>query len=74
MIIKGLIDQNYKVLDRVKLPSPHKANFTFHNENGDNTEKNLDEDLLFVNTQETPLAKSLGSFNNSKNETPVNLK
>ena len=58
-IIKRLIDQNYKVLDKVRLyldnvPSPDKVNFTFHNENGDNTEENLNEDLPFINTLKEP--------------------
>ena len=73
MLIKGLIDQNYKILhgDGLLLenvPSPDKVNFTFPNENGDNTEENLDKDLPFINTQETPLTKYQVSFNNPKSE------
>ena len=54
MIIKGLIHQNYKILDRGRLyldnlPSPNKTNFTFPNHNGDNTTGNIDEDLPFIN-------------------------
>ena len=50
MIIKGLIDQNDKVLDRGRLhldnvTSPGKSNFPFLNENGDITEENVDGDL-----------------------------
>ena len=42
MIIKGLIDQNNKFLDRDSLnlnnvPLPDKVNFTFLSENGDKT-------------------------------------
>ena len=44
MIIKGLIDQSYKILHRDRLhlenvPFADKVNFTFPNENGDNTGK-----------------------------------
>ena len=78
MIIKGLIDQSYKILRRDRLhlenvPSPVKVNFAFPNENGDNTEENLDKDLPFINTQETPLTKSQVYFNNSKSESPLIL-
>ena len=78
MIIKGLIDQNYKILhkDRLHLenvPSPGKVNFTFSNENGDNTEENLDEDLPLINTQKTASTKSKVSFNNPKSELPLIL-
>ena len=44
-------------MDRFHLenvPSPDKVNFSFPNENGDYTEENLDKDLPFINTQETP--------------------
>ena len=63
MIIKWLIDQSYKILHRDRLhlenvPSSDKVNFTFSNENGGNTEENLDKDLPFINTEETPLTKS----------------
>ena len=78
MIIKGLTDQSYKILhmDRLRLknvPSPGKGNFTFPNEKGDNTEENLDKDLPFMNTQETPLTKSQVFFNNPKSESPLIL-
>ena len=78
MIIKGLIDQNYKILDRDRLHldkvlSPDKVNFTVPNENGDNIEINLQEDLQFINTQKTPLTKSQVSLNNPKSETPLIL-
>ena len=77
MITKGLIDQNYKILDRDRLhldkvPSPDKVNFTVPNEDGDNIEINLQEDLQF-NPQETPLTKSQFSLNNPKSETPLIL-
>ena len=55
------------------LPSPDKVNFTFPNENGDKTEENLDKDLPFINTQETPLTKSQVSFNNPNSESPLIL-
>ena len=64
MIIKGLIDQNYKILHRDRLdinlglPSPDKVNFTFSYENGDNTVENLDKNLPFINNQETRLTNS----------------
>ena len=78
MIIKGLIDQNYKILDRGRLHldkvrSPDKVNFTVPNEHGDNIEINLQEDLQFINPQETPLTKSQVSLNNPKSETPLIL-
>ena len=78
MIIKGLIDQNYKILHRDKLhlenvTSPDKVNSTFPSENGDNTEENLDKDIPFINTQETPLTKSQVSFNNPKIESTLVL-
>ena len=78
MIIKGLIDENYKILDMDRLhldkvPSPDKVNFTVPNENGDNIEINLQEDLQFSNPQETPLTKSQVSLNNPKSETPLVL-
>ena len=70
MIVKGLIDQNYKILhsDRMhleNLPSPEKVNFTLPNENGNNTEERQ--------TQETPLTELHVSFSNSKSETPLVL-
>ena len=70
MITKWLIDQSYKILDRDRLhlenvASLDKVNFIFPSENGNNTEENLDKDLPFINTQETPkLTKSQVSFNN----------
>ena len=78
MIIKELIDQNYKILHRNRLhlenvPSPGKVNFTFHNENRDNTEENLDEELPFINTQKIPSMKSKVSFNNPKSKLPLIL-
>ena len=78
MIIEGLIDQNYKILDRNRLhldnvPSPDKVNFTVPNENGDNIEINLQEDLQYINPQEIPLTKSQVSLNNPKSETPLIL-
>ena len=78
MIIKGLIDQNYKILDRDRLHldkvlSPDKVNFTVPNENGDNIAINLQEDLQFLNPQETPLTKSQVSLNNPKSETTLIL-
>ena len=78
MIIKGLIDQNYRILDRDRLhldkvPSPDKVNFTVPNENGDNIEINLQKDLQFINPQETTLTKSQVSLNNPKSETPLIL-
>ena len=78
MIINGLIDENYKILDRDRLHldkvlSPDKVNFTVPNENGDNIEINLQEDLQFSNPQETPLTKSQVSLNNPKSETPLIL-
>ena len=53
MIIKGLIDQNYKILHRDRLhlenvPSPDKVNFTFPIENGNNAEENLDKNLTLI--------------------------
>ena len=73
MIIKGLIDQSYKILHRDRLhlenvPSPDKFNFTFPSENGNNAEEKLNKDLPFINTQETSLTKSRVSFNNSKSD------
>ena len=62
--------------DRLHLenvPSPDKVNFTFPNENGGNTEENLDKNLPFINTEETPLTKSQVSFNNPKSESPLIL-
>ena len=78
MIIKGLIGQNYKILDRDRLhldnyipliklilPSPTRM---------ETTQKNLDDDLpLINNTQETLLMKFQVSFNNPKSETPLIL-
>ena len=78
MIIKGLIGQNYKILDRDRLhldnyilliklilPSPMRM---------ETTQKNLDDDLpLINNTQETSLMKFQVSFNNPKSETPLIL-
>ena len=78
MIIKGLISQNYKILDRDRLhldnyipliklilPSPMRM---------ETTQKNLDDDLpLINNTQETLLMKFQVSFNNPKSETPLIL-
>ena len=52
-----------------EVPSPNEVNFTFPNENGNYTEENLDKDLPFINTQESPkLTKSQVSFNNPKSE------
>ena len=78
MIIKGLIDQNYKILGRDRLHldkvlSPDKVNFTVPNENGDTIEINLQENLQFINPQETPPTKSQVSLNNPKSETPLIL-
>ena len=78
MIIKGLIDENYKILGRNRLhldkvPSPDKVNFTVPNETEDNLEINLQEDLQFINPQETPLTKFQVSLNNTKSETPLIL-
>ena len=78
MIIKGLIDENYKILGRNRLhldkvPSPDKVNFTVPNETEDNIEINLQEDLQFINPQETPLTKFQVSLNNTKSETPLIL-
>ena len=71
MIIKGLIDQCYKILYRDRLhlenvSSPYKVNFTFPSESEDTTKENLAKDLHFINTQETPLTKSQVSFNNPR--------
>ena len=74
VIIKGLIDQSYRILHRGRLhsenvPSPDKVNFTFPSKNGKNTEENLHKDLPFINTQETPkLTKSQVSFSNPNSE------
>ena len=79
MIIKGLIDQSYKILHRDRwhlenVPSPDKVRFSFPTENGNNTEENLDKDLPFINTQETPkLTKSQVFFNNPKSDLPLVL-
>ena len=79
MIIKGLIDQSYRILHRdrlhlEKVPSSDNVNFTFPSENRNNTEENLDKDLPFINTQETPkLTKSQVSFNNHRSESPLVL-
>ena len=79
MIIKGLIDQNYRILHRNRLhlgnvPLPDKVNLTLPSENGNNTEENLHKDLHFINTQETlKLTKSQVSFNNPKSESPLVL-
>ena len=53
MMIKGLIDQSYKILHKDRLHSenvtfPDNVNFTFPNENGDNTEENLVKNLPFI--------------------------
>ena len=57
-----------------EVPSPNEVNFTFPNENGNYTEENLDKDLPFINTQESPkLTKSQVSFNNPKSESPLVL-
>ena len=69
LIIKGVIDQSYKVLHRERLhfenvPSSDTFNFT---------EENLDKNLSFIKTQKTPLTKSQGSFNNPKSESPLIL-
>ena len=64
MIVKGLVDESYKILHRNGLhlenvPSSDKVNFTLPRENGNNTEENLHKDLPFINTQENPkLTKS----------------
>ena len=76
--MKGLIDQNYKILDSDRLHldkalSPEKVNFTVPNENRDNKEINLQEDLQFINPQEIPLTKSQVSLNNPKSEIPLIL-
>ena len=43
-------------------------------ENGNNTKENLDKDLPFINTQESPeLTKAQVSFNNPKIESPLVL-
>ena len=74
MIIKGLIDQSYRILHRGGLHSENaplcdKVSFTFPSKNGNNTEENLNKDLPFINTQETPkLTKSQVSFNNPNSE------
>ena len=79
MIIKGLIDQSYRILHRDRLhlervPSSDNVNFTFPSENRNNKEENLDKDLPFINTQETPkLTKSQVSFNNHRSESPLVL-
>ena len=79
MIIKGLIDQSYKILHRDRwhlenVPSPDKVRFSFPTENGNNTEENLDKDLPFINAQETPkLTKSQVFFNNPKSDLPLVL-
>ena len=56
MIIKGLIDHNYKILHRDRLhlenvPSPDKVNFTFSIENGNNAEENLDKNLTLIKSR-----------------------
>ena len=64
MIIKGLIDQSYKILHRKRL----------HWENvGDNTAENLGKDQPFINSQQTLLKKSQGSFSNPESESPLIL-
>ena len=78
MIIKGLIDQIYRIMHRDRLhlenvPSPDKVNFTFASESGNNAEENLDKDLPFINTQVTPITKSQVSFKNPKSESPLVL-
>ena len=78
MIIKGLIDQSYKILHRKRLhlenvPSSDKVNFTFPIENRENTAENLDKDLPFINFQQTLLTKSQGSFSNPGSESPLIL-
>ena len=78
IIIKRLIDQSYKILDRDRLHlenvlSPDKFSFSFFNDNEGNTEKNLYEDLPFINTQETLFTKSQVSSNNPKSEMPLIL-
>ena len=78
MIIKGLIDQSYKILHRKRLhlenvPSSDKVNFTFPIENRENTAENLDKDLPFINSQQTLLTKSQGSFSNPESESPLIL-
>ena len=79
MIVKGLIDQSYRILHRDRLhlenvPSPNKINFTFPSENGNDTEENLDKGLPFSNTQETAkLTNSQVSFNNPMSQSPLVL-
>ena len=64
MIIKGLIDQSYKILHRKRL----------HLENvADNPAENLDKDQPFINSQQTLLTKSQGSFSNPVSESPLIL-
>ena len=69
LIIKGVIDQSYKILPRDRLhlenvPSSDTVNFT---------EENLDKNLSFIKSQETLLTKFQGSFNNPKSESPLIL-
>ena len=65
------MDRGRLHLDKVR--SPDKVNFTVPNEHGDNIEINLQEDMQFINPQETPLTKSQVSLNNPKSETPLIL-
>ena len=63
MIIKGLIDQNYKILIRLSQqintePSPDKFSFTIVGRNTDQQNKIANESLPFIVSQDTPVTKS----------------
>ena len=57
MIIKGLIDENYKVLSKdifhlTEGPPVDEVHFAFDND----TEENQTSNILFIGTQETPFS------------------
>ena len=77
MIFKGLIDQNYRVLNKENSqtnidPSPDKVSFTIDGSTEDKTKIDFYEISSLIGAQDTPVAKArLDLDNRNKIDTPT---
>ena len=70
MIIKGLIDHNYKILPKQNPsmntePSPDRVIFTIDNNEQDQTRNDYYENISFIGTQNTPILKTIGAISST---------
>ena len=77
MIFKGLIDQNYRVLNKEISqtniePSPDKVSFTIDGSTEDKTKIDFYETSSLIGAQDTPVAKAkLDLDNHNKIDSPT---